>query len=85
MALRLHQNKSLRDFRCGPVVKTTLPPQEAWVPSLVREPRSHMHQIKKIIIEMKGVLYKFLTILELQQLLGPTIKLLSLESNQKGI
>ena len=41
MAWRLHQNKSLRDFPGGPVVRTTLPPQEAWVPSLVREPRSH--------------------------------------------
>ena len=44
MAWRLHQNKSLRDFPGGPVVRTTLPPQEAWVPSLVREPRSHLLQ-----------------------------------------
>ena len=30
------------DFSDGPVVKTVLPMQTAWVPSLVGELRSHM-------------------------------------------
>lgn len=32
----------LTDFSDGPVVKTVLPLQTAWVPSLIRELRSHM-------------------------------------------
>ena len=32
----------LRDFSAGPVVKTLLPVQGAWVRSLVEELRSHM-------------------------------------------
>ena len=38
-----HKTEILRDFPCGPVVKTVLPLQEACTPSLDTELRSGMH------------------------------------------
>ena len=45
------------DFSDGPVVKTVLPMQTAWVPSLVGELRSHMLlSVAKKILKVKRFL-----------------------------